>query len=158
MSDLYDDDVSLWSEHQAGLLRRRAAGELVNEADLDWPNIAEEIESLGRSERSRLRSHIATVLEHLIKLQVSPAKEPRNGWRASIRNARREIRGTLKDSPSLRPAVSRLIADEIPGAWGDAAAAMRDYGEQPRVDLASLTFTEDQVIGDWFPDDQAVPQ
>jgi hypothetical protein len=45
----YDTDVLLWSEHQASLLRRRAAGELVNDAELDWPNIAEEIESLGKS-------------------------------------------------------------------------------------------------------------
>jgi hypothetical protein len=38
MSDLYDDDIVLWSERQSDLLRRRAAGELVNEAELDWPN------------------------------------------------------------------------------------------------------------------------
>ncbi len=47
MSD-YDADVLQWSEHQAALLRRAAAGERVN--DLDWPNIIEEIESVGRSE------------------------------------------------------------------------------------------------------------
>src|SRR4051794_32211880 len=47
MSELYDADVYEWSQHQAALLRRRAAGELVNEAELDWPNIAEEIESVG---------------------------------------------------------------------------------------------------------------
>jgi len=50
VSDLYDTDIVHWSEHQAELLRRRAAGELINEADLDWLNIAEEIESVG-SER-----------------------------------------------------------------------------------------------------------
>ena len=54
MSDLYDADILQWSEHQAALLRRRAAGELVNEADLDWPNIAEEIESLGKSQSREL--------------------------------------------------------------------------------------------------------
>src|SRR5215210_3215376 len=48
--ELYDTDVFEWSQQQATLLRRRAAGELVNEAGLDWPNIAEEIESVGRSE------------------------------------------------------------------------------------------------------------
>jgi hypothetical protein len=153
MSDLYDFDIVEWSEQQAGLLRRRAAGELVNEAELDWPNIAEEIESLGTSERSRLRSHIGTVLEHLIKLRASPAVDPRNGWRASVRNARREIKRTLKDSPSLRSAVPRLIAEETPDARDDVAAALTDYGEHPLVDLGSLTFTEDQVIGDWFPED-----
>ena len=46
MSD-YDSDIVEWSEHQAGLLRRRAAGELVNDAELDWSNIAEEIEAVS---------------------------------------------------------------------------------------------------------------
>lgn len=47
MSDLYEKDILIWSENQANLLRRRAAGELVNDAELDWSNIAEEIESVG---------------------------------------------------------------------------------------------------------------
>jgi hypothetical protein len=51
MSDLYDEDIVLWSEGQGELLRRRAAGELVNDAELDWPNIAEEIESVGNEQR-----------------------------------------------------------------------------------------------------------
>jgi hypothetical protein len=49
MSDLYDADILAWSERQGELLRRIAAGERVNGADLDWPNIAEEIEDVGRS-------------------------------------------------------------------------------------------------------------
>ena len=60
MSD-YGTDVLAWSAEQAALLRRRAAGELVNDSALDWPNIAEEIESVGQSERSALQSHIGTV-------------------------------------------------------------------------------------------------
>ena len=53
----YETDVSRWSERQGALLRRLAAGERVNDADLDWPNIAEEIETVGRSERAILSSH-----------------------------------------------------------------------------------------------------
>src|SRR4051812_44827153 len=98
----YDSDVALWADRQTGLLRRRAAGELVNDSDLDWPHIAEEIESVGNSERLALRSHIGTVLEHLLKLQASPATDPRNGWKTSVLNARSGIRRTLKTSPSLR--------------------------------------------------------
>lgn len=48
MSD-YDTDILTWSAQQSALLRRRAAGELVNDADLDWTNIAEEIEAVGQS-------------------------------------------------------------------------------------------------------------
>ena len=46
----YDADIVVWSEQQAALLRRRAAGEIVNETEMDWSNIAEEIEAVGRSE------------------------------------------------------------------------------------------------------------
>jgi hypothetical protein len=52
-----ETDIVLWSEHQAALLRRIIAGELVNSAEIDWPNIAEEIESMGRSERRACESH-----------------------------------------------------------------------------------------------------
>src|SRR5271157_5553989 len=38
--DLYDTDILAWSERQADLLRRHAAGDLVNDAELDWLNIA----------------------------------------------------------------------------------------------------------------------
>jgi hypothetical protein len=50
MSELYEGDILLWSERQAALLLRRAAGELVNDADIDWPHVSEEIEDVGRSE------------------------------------------------------------------------------------------------------------
>jgi Domain of unknown function DUF29 len=46
--DLYDRDVLAWSQHQAELLRRTGRGERVNH--VDWENVAEEIEDVGRSE------------------------------------------------------------------------------------------------------------
>jgi hypothetical protein len=150
MSD-YDTDALLWSEHQADLLRRRAAGELVNEAELDWPNIAEEIESLGQSERSKLRSLIGTVIEHLIKLQASPAIEPRNGWKETIDRARDDIDLLMQDSPSLRRFVVSMIADGTRRSGRRAARSLERFGEQPCVEIDSLAFTEDQVLGDWFP-------
>jgi hypothetical protein len=65
--DRYDRDVLLWSERQANLLRRRAAGEIANDADLDWLNIAEEIEAVGVSQRRELRSRLIRLLQHLLK-------------------------------------------------------------------------------------------
>jgi hypothetical protein len=35
MGSLYDEDILAWSERQGALLRRIAAGERVNDADLD---------------------------------------------------------------------------------------------------------------------------
>ncbi|WP_428487778.1 DUF29 domain-containing protein [Rhodopila sp.] len=150
MSNLYETDVVAWSERQAELLRRVAAGETIND-QVDWPNIIDEVETVGRSERAALRSHIAVVLEHLIKLQASPATEPRSGWKASIDRARNGIFKVLKDNPSLRPAVAGLIADETPDVRTLVVKLLNRYGEQPGLDTDSLTFTQEQVLDDWFP-------
>ena len=80
---IYERDILEWSEQQAALLRRRAAGELVNDAELDWPNIAEEIESVGQSERYRIQSHIGTVIEPLPGTVPAPKTEP--FWRRIMR-------------------------------------------------------------------------
>ena len=56
----YDADILVWSERQSELLRRRAAGDLVNEAELDWANIAEQIKDVGRSELRSARSLCAS--------------------------------------------------------------------------------------------------
>jgi len=148
----YDTDVYAWSERQGALLRRLAAGERVNDADLDWPNIAEEIESVGRSERSALSSHISNVLEHLIKLLISPATEPRAGWKETILRGRLEVEELLRDSPSLRPSLGNIIARRLPTARRLAVAALDAHGEQPSMDPNLITFDEQQVLGEWFPD------
>jgi hypothetical protein len=70
VSDLYDDDILLWSANQAALLRRRAAGELVNDAEIDWTNVAEEIEDVGRSQLNAVESRLAQALRHMLKAEA----------------------------------------------------------------------------------------
>jgi Domain of unknown function DUF29 len=147
----YDTDVYAWSERQGALLRRLAAGERVNDADLDWPNIAEEIETVGRSERSALSSHIGNVLEHLIKLQTSPATEPRAGWKETILRARGEIERLIEDSPSLRPLVGGMVVRELQRARRLAAMALASHEQQPRVGIDTIVYDEKQVLDEWFP-------
>ena len=118
---------------------------------IDWHNVAEEIEALGRSERSALRSHIATVIEHLIKLQVSPATDPRNGWMESVQRARDDIARVLDDSPSLSGQVEQMIKTETRRVQRSVAKLLGYYGEQPAVEIATLSYTRDQVVGDWLP-------
>jgi len=89
VADLYEDDVLLWSERQGELLRRRAAGELANEAKLDWPNIAEEIESVGRSQLSAVRSHIVQAFLHDLKAEAWPLARDAPHWRSEARRAER---------------------------------------------------------------------
>jgi hypothetical protein len=149
MSD-YDTDILEWSERQSALLRRLAAGENIND-QIDWPNVIDEVETVGRSERAALRSHIAVVLEHLMKLQASPSADPRNGWTITVIRARRDIERSLEDSPSLRPAVAGMVADEMASARKIVASTLAAYGEKPRAEIDGLTYTGDQVLGDWFP-------
>lgn len=69
MSDLYDDDILLWSERQAALLRRLAHGEQVNDR-LDRENLIEDIQSVGRSELHAVESHVVQVLLRDLKAEA----------------------------------------------------------------------------------------
>ena len=89
MSDLYEEDITLWSERQGALLRRRAAG------GLDWINIAEEIESMGRSERDQLTRRLAVLLTYLLKWRFQPGHRG-NSWRLTILEQRPPGRETYR--------------------------------------------------------------
>jgi len=84
MSD-YDADILVWSERQGDLLRRRAAGELINEADLDWLNIAEEIESVGREQLHAVESLLLQALIHMLKAEAWPHSAEVPHWQAEAR-------------------------------------------------------------------------
>ncbi len=151
LSELYDRDFVLWTEEQAAALRRAKPANL----PLDWENLAEEIESLGRSDRRELTSQIRRITHHLLKIEGSPAVDPRAGWRSTIRNARAEIEDLLRDSPSLRGQIDAIITEQFRIAAKLAADDLVQYGETTdklRERLAEDGFTAEQVLGDWFPD------
>lgn len=91
----YESDLYEWTKEQADALRRRAQNAL------DWDNLAEEIESLGTSQRSEIRSRLKVLLVHLLKWSHQPELRSA-GWRGSIREARDQIEDVLDDNPSLR--------------------------------------------------------
>ena len=86
---LYDEDFVVWSQQQAEALRSAAHGG--SNQRLDWENLAEEIEDLGKSARRELQSQIRRIVHHLLKLEHAPAVEPRRGWAETIVDARAEI-------------------------------------------------------------------
>jgi hypothetical protein len=155
MSDtktLYDKDFVAWSEQQADALR--AAARDGSNQFLDWENLAEEIEDLGKSDRRELRSQVRRVIQHLLKLGFSPAREPRHGWIVSIIDARGEIEAILEDSPSLTTEIDAAIAAELKRGSRQAIAELEVYGELDPATLARIraaTYTPDQILGDWFP-------
>ena len=95
----YDTDILTWSEHQAALLRRVASGEQVNESP-DWPNIIDEVESVGRSQLSAVRSLLMRALEHMLKAEAWPLSSAAPGWQAEARRFRFEAAEAF--APSMR--------------------------------------------------------
>lgn len=99
MGELYDADVLEWSQHQARLLRQHAAGERLNETP-DWANIIEEVESVGRSQLSAVRSLLVRALEHDLKCEAWPLMPYVPGWRAEARRFRLDAAEAY--APSMR--------------------------------------------------------
>ena len=124
VSTLHDSDFLQWTEQQTELLRRRAAGELPNDEGLDWLNLAEEIESVGASEKREVRSRLMRICQHLLKWKYQPERQSRS-WEATIYVHRRDLQSLFEDSPSLRPFAERVL----PSAFVNGReAAQREAG------------------------------
>ena len=92
------DDILAWAEDQARALRRRAAGEIVNDAELDWPNIAEEIEDVGSNRFTRSSAPRASVAATISRRRRGRCRG-RPSWRADARLQRQQAR---RSSPRMR--------------------------------------------------------
>ena len=93
-NDLYDQDFVAWANEQTALLR---AGRL-SEADIG--HIAEEIESMGKTDKRELVSRLTVLLLHLLKWHVQPDRRGPS-WEANITVQRDDLADHLNDNPSL---------------------------------------------------------
>jgi Domain of unknown function DUF29 len=110
----YDEDFYAWTVEQARLLR---SGEF---SSVDVENVAEELESLGRSDKRAIESRLTVLLTHLLKWQAQPRLRS-TSWSGTIREQRRRIEKLLRESPSLRPFVGEVLAEAYADAREDAA-------------------------------------
>lgn len=92
---LYERDFYAWLQDQAIKLRARSHN------DIDWENLAEEIESVGRSEKKEIRTRLALLIHHLLKWQFQPGRRCES-WRITIGEQRMWIPADIEDSPSLK--------------------------------------------------------
>jgi hypothetical protein len=150
----YDDDFYAWTQHQAAVLREMP----VADNRFDRENVAEEIESLGRDQRDAVRSQVHRIIEHLLKLQYSPATQPRPGWMRSINDARRILGDKL--SATLRRDIEARLADLYDDARYQAELSLHEYGE---TDAAAhfpeaCAYSLDQILERrWYPDPVETP-
>jgi hypothetical protein len=140
---LYDQDFFAWANEQAALLR---AGKL---DQIDVENIAEEIESMGRSEKRELVNRLCVLLTHLLKWQ-NQAGFRGNSWRLTIRHQRDRLELHLRDNPSLKAQVEAAIRDAYRLARVDAE---RETGLPGATFPATCPFTFDQAMDpNFWPD------
>lgn len=143
MSDLYKTDVLLWSETQAGLLRRRVAGELINDTDLDWPNIAEEIEAVGSEQLHAVTSLLVQAVIHMLKSEGWPLSREVPHWQAEARRFRGDAADRFAPSMRQRIDMARLYQRALRGMPDtiDGQASLPVPTECP--------VTLDELLGDY---------
>ena len=133
---VYDADILLWSEQQAELLRKQSINEL------DWDNIAEEIEGVGRSQLHAVQSHLVLALLHDLKAEAWPLSRDVEHWRAEARLHRAAARRQY--TPSMR---QRL---DMAALYRDARDGLPDtmYGTQPLPLPADCPVTLDEMLSE----------
>jgi Domain of unknown function DUF29 len=143
--NLYYQDFYAWSKAQGALLRARRFG------DLDLAHLIEEVEDLGESLKRSVRSRLRTIVEHLLKLEHSPAQDPRGGWYDTILRQRSDLLDEL--TPSIRREVEPTLPVLYDRARGDAATSLRKHGEHAAADAlpATCSYSFDDIVGEWLP-------
>jgi Domain of unknown function DUF29 len=145
---LYDTDYVAWLQEQVNHLR---AGRL---AALDVENVAEELESLMKSERRELRSRLEVLILHLLKWDHQPEQRS-NRWRATVAEQRRRIRDLLLDSPSLRRDIGRFCQAAYPDA---VQQAVIETGLSETVCPPDLPYTVEQIFERELPAEELPDQ
>jgi Domain of unknown function DUF29 len=143
--ELYEEDFYSWAKAQADLLR---AGRY---SDLDLEHLIEEVDDLGESLKRSVRSRIRTIIEHLLKLEHSPARDPHTGWVETVMTQRSDLEDEL--TPSIRREVEPALPDLYDRARRNVATSLRKHGENAAADALpkSCPYALDQITGDWLP-------
>jgi hypothetical protein len=136
----YETDFYAWANEQAKLLR---SGNL---AQADIENIAEEIESMGRSEKRELVNRLTILLLHLLKWQYQPGKRG-SSWETSIKIQRIKTLSNIKDNPSLKASITVSMSAAYKIATLEAAD---EIGLQKSTFPTVSPYTFEQMMDDDF--------
>ena len=143
MSTTYDKDLTIWAKDTAQLLRERCWDAI------DWEHLIEEVEDLGKSERSAIASQMERIMVHLLKWQYQPQRRS-DSWLDSMNDGRSQIRRKLEDSPSLRSYPLQVLEKEYTRARREAA---RQNHLEINLFPELCPYLIKQVMGDWLPGD-----
>ena len=137
---LYNQDFYVWTMEQADLLRRHKPDWM------DWENVADELESMGKKDRRELVSRMTVLLMHLAKWYWQ-AEKWSPSWSGTIEEQREQIELSLNDSPSLRSFIQYSFQE----AWGRAIKkAARETGLPLSTFPEACPWPMEDVLGDWM--------
>jgi hypothetical protein len=118
--DLYNHDFYAWTQQQAALLRECKVH------DLDCTNLAEELESLGRSDKRELGNRLHILVMHILKRRYQPEGHvDSHSWEDTVWHQRTQLTLLLEESPSLRRELPARLARHYPLARREAARETR---------------------------------
>ena len=141
----YNKDFYAWLMKNADLLRQHK----FNEVDIE--HVAEELESMGKSEKRELTSRLTVLLAHLLKWKFQPALRSRS-WKNTILTQRIDITELLEDSPSLHYELGERIAIAYEKA---RLSAEDETGIDKNNFPESCPFTFEQLLNkDFLPEDE----
>jgi hypothetical protein len=136
MTKLYDQDFSLWIETTVEQLKQKQLDHL------DWENLIEEIESLGKSEKNALQSNLRILLMHLLKWQYQPERRS-NSWSYTITEHNIRIKEAFDDSPSLKSYCTNILDNCYQNARKLAA---KETGLDITVFPVDCPFSEEDIL------------
>jgi hypothetical protein len=134
---LYEQDFYQWTHEQAGLLK---AGAL---SQLDIPNLIEEIESMGKTQKHELINRLAVLLMHLLKWDYQPERQSRS-WELTIKEQRIRIKNHLLENPSLKYSMSEYVSTAFEIA---VVKALKETRLPDLVFPETCPYTIDQIMG-----------
>jgi hypothetical protein len=139
---LYEQDFNLWLAATVELLKTRQVERL------DYENLIEEIEAMGRSEKRALESNLRQLLLHLLKWRYQSQKQS-NSWAYSIAEHSLRLTKALQESPSLK----RYLEEILPECYQDARLlAKKETGLEMAFFPAELPFKIADILNpDYLP-------
>jgi Domain of unknown function DUF29 len=146
LTELYETDFVLWTEKTAELLRQK------NYDAVDWENVIEEIECMGRNDRHAVESLLVQLIKHLLKLAYRESERERNArhWVTEIDEFRSQLEKKLESTT-----LANHVRDYFEKAYSDAKKSLIRTRVFAKDSLPlEPPFSLEQVLdGDWFPVD-----
>ncbi|MFM2312121.1 MAG: hypothetical protein RLZZ04_1397 [Cyanobacteriota bacterium] len=130
IKELHDRDFNLWVEETKKAILNR------DFEHMDWDNLLDEIDDMGKSEKRSLESYLQRLIEHILKLSYWESEKERNfrHWQSEVINFRNLIKRLLKRNPSF----NRYMEDVYQELFQDAIALLEVEFEIPQDSFVEL--------------------